>query len=77
MFYEQEIIGSIGCPPVDYPKIIKLVQNNKIKLDKLIAKKYALEDIKLAFDDLRAAKVLRNVVLPNGTGQDPFFNKYT
>lgn len=73
MFYEQEIIGSIGCPPVDYPKIVKLVQNGKININKLIAKKYALDDINQAFNDLRESKVLRNIVLPNGKNQDPLY----
>lgn len=73
MFYEQEIIGSIGCPPVDYPKILKLVQNGKININKLIANKYALEDINQAFNDLRKSKVLRNIVLPNGINQDPLY----
>lgn len=66
MFYEQEIIGSIGCRPLDYYKIIDLVKEGKIKLDKLIANKYELEDINKALDELRDSKVLRNIILPNG-----------
>lgn len=65
MFYEQEIIGSIGCSPSDYQEIIKLVLEGKIKFDKIIANKYALEDINTAFDELRGSKVLRNIILPN------------
>jgi len=65
MFYEQEIIGSIGCRPADYYKIIDLVKEGKIKLDRLIANKYKLEDINKALDELRASKVLRNIILPN------------
>jgi len=74
MFFEQEIIGSIGCSPSDYPKIIDLVKNGKIKLDKLIANKYELHDINKALDELRESKVLRNIILPNGKGQDPLYN---
>ena len=73
MFYEQEIIGSIGCRPTDYYKIIDLVKEGKIKLDKLIANKYELEDINKALNELRASKVLRNIILPNGKGQDPLY----
>ncbi len=65
MFFEQEIIGSIGCPISDYPKIFELVIDSKIKLDKLIANKYPLESINTALDELRESKVLRNIILPN------------
>jgi len=73
MFFEQEVFGSIGCRPVDYPKIINLIQSGKIKLSELIANKYDLDDINKAFDELRTSKVLRNIILPNGRGQDPLF----
>ena len=73
MFYEQEIIGSIGCRPTDYYKIIDLVKKGKIKLDKLIVNRYELEDINKALDELRVSKVLRNIILPNSNGQDPLF----
>ena len=66
MFFEQEIIGSVGCPPSKYLEIIDLVKNNKLKLDKLIANKYELEEINKALDELRKSKVLRNIILPNG-----------
>lgn len=71
MFYEQEIVGSVGCRPADYYKIIDLVKEGKIRLDKLINNKYELEDINKALNELRASKVLRNIILPNGAGQDP------
>ncbi|MCK7489133.1 MAG: zinc-binding dehydrogenase [Anaerotruncus sp.] len=71
MFFEQEIIGSIGCPPKDYPKIMSLVVNERINIDKLIANRYPLEDINKALDELRESKVLRNIILPNGKIQDP------
>ncbi|OGI03508.1 MAG: hypothetical protein A2Y25_10975 [Candidatus Melainabacteria bacterium GWF2_37_15] len=63
MFFEQEIIGSIGCRIGDYSKIFKLVIDGKIKLDKLIANKYRLEGINKALDELRKSKVLRNIIL--------------
>lgn len=66
MFYEQEIIGSIGCPASEYPKIIEFVLQGKIKLSSLINNKYPLELINKAFDELRESKVLRNIILPNG-----------
>lgn len=74
MFFEQEIIGSIGCPVSDYPRVINLVKYGKININKLIANKYELEDINKALDDLRESKVLRNIILPNGMGQDNIFH---
>jgi 6-hydroxycyclohex-1-ene-1-carbonyl-CoA dehydrogenase len=73
MFFEQEIIGSIGCKPSAYQEIFKLVLDGKIKLDKIISNKYELDDINTAFDELRSSKVLRNIILPNGKKQDPMF----
>lgn len=65
MFYEQEIIGSCGCPPHIYPEIIKLVENGKLKLSKVINNKYPLEKINEAFEELRNGNILRNIILPN------------
>lgn len=65
MFFEQEIIGSLGCRAEDYPKIFELVISGKIKLEPLIANKYPLADINKALDELRAGTVLRNLILPN------------
>lgn len=65
MFFEQEIIGSIGCRTSDYPKIFDLVISGKIKLDRLINNRYPLEEINRALDELREGKVLRNIILPN------------
>lgn len=73
MFYEQEIIGSIGCSPNDYPTIIEMVRTGKVQLKPLIANKYSLDDINISLDELRQGKVLRNIILPNGRGQDPLF----
>lgn len=65
MFFEQEIIGSIGCRVSDYPEIFRLVIDGKINLSKLIANKYPLESINKALDELRESKVLRNIIVPN------------
>ena len=73
MFFEQEIFGSIGCSPSDFPKILELVSDREINLDKLIANKYTLDEINTALDELRNSEVLRNIILPNGKNQDPLF----
>ncbi|MEI7473933.1 MAG: zinc-binding dehydrogenase [bacterium] len=65
MFYEQEIIGSCGCPPRIYPEIIELVEKGKLNLSKVINNKYSLDAVNKAFDELRSGKILRNIILPN------------
>ena len=65
MFREMEIRGSLGCRPVDYHRIVALVEQGSIQLDPLISNRYPLEEINQAFDDLREGKpVIRNVVVP-------------
>ena len=66
MFFEQEIIGSLGCRPVDYPKIVEMARTGKIKLKELVTGKFPLEKINEAFDLLRTAdpNALRSVVIP-------------
>ncbi|NQS99090.1 MAG: zinc-binding dehydrogenase [candidate division Zixibacteria bacterium] len=66
MFFEQEIVGSLGCRPVDYPKIIEMVRTGKIKIKELVTGKFPLEKINDAFDLLRSGEptVLRSIVTP-------------
>jgi len=66
MFFEQEIIGSLGCRPVDYPKIIEMARTGKIKLKELVTGRFPLERINDAFDLLRNndPHALRSIVVP-------------
>jgi alcohol dehydrogenase, propanol-preferring len=65
MFREMEIRGSLGCRPVDYHRIVSLVDQGRIQLDALISNRYPLDQINRAFDDLREEKpVIRNIVIP-------------
>lgn len=66
MFFEQEIIGSLGCRPVDYPKIVEMARTGKIKLKALVTGKFPLEKINDAFDLLRThdPHALRSIVIP-------------
>jgi len=65
MFREMEIRGSLGCRPVDYHRIVTLVDQGRIALDAIISNRYPLDQINRAFDDLREEKpVLRNLVIP-------------
>lgn len=66
MFFEMEIIGSLGCRPVDYPKIIELVRLGKIKVAELVTNRFPLDKINDAFDLLRSGdeNVIRSIVIP-------------
>ena len=64
MYREMEVIGSLGCPPVDYPRVIDLVRQGKIKVKELVSDRFKLDDINEALDHLRAGKGIRSVVMP-------------
>jgi len=64
MFRELEILGSLGCRPVDYPRAIALVREGKVKLDQLVTHRFALDDIAEALDVLRGGDAIRVVVTP-------------
>lgn len=64
MFRELEIVGSLGCRPVDYPRVIDLVRRGRVKLVDLVTCRYPLDDIGVALDSLRAGRAIRSVVVP-------------
>jgi len=65
MFREMEIVGSLGCRPYDYPKIIEMVRTGKIKVKELVTNRFPLEKINDAFDLMRSGdeKALRSIVV--------------
>jgi alcohol dehydrogenase, propanol-preferring len=64
MFRELDITGSLGCRPVDYPRVIELVRQGRIRMTELVTRRYPLEDIGQAFDALRGGTAIRSVVVP-------------
>ena len=66
MYFEMEVRGSLGCRPVDYPKLIELCRIGKIKVKELVTQKFKLEQINDAFDLLRNhdENALRSIVVP-------------
>ena len=69
MYYEIEVVGSLGCPPVEYPRLIELVRRGRLQLAPMVTAKMPLEDINDAFDLLRRGEGLRSIVLP-GLGRE-------
>jgi len=62
MFREIEIKGSLGCRPVDYPKIIEMVRTGKIQLEPVVTHKFRLEEINDAFELMRKGESLRSII---------------
>lgn len=63
MFFEMEVVGSLGCRPVDYPRIIEMARSGKIQVMPLVTHKFKLDNINQAFDNLRKGEGLRSIVL--------------
>ncbi|UCC40867.1 MAG: zinc-binding dehydrogenase [Candidatus Aminicenantes bacterium] len=63
MFREIEIKGSLGCRPVDYPKIIEMVKTGKIQLEPVVTHKFKLDEIEQAFDLMRKGESLRSIIV--------------
>jgi alcohol dehydrogenase, propanol-preferring len=64
MYREMEIIGSLGCPAVDYPRVLALAGQGKIKVKELVTACFPLDDINLALDTLRRGEGIRSVITP-------------
>ncbi|MGB7624822.1 MAG: zinc-binding dehydrogenase [Terriglobia bacterium] len=64
MFRELEVIGSLGCRPVDYPRVFELVLQGKIKVSELVTARYPLAQINTALDKLRHGEGIRSVITP-------------
>jgi 6-hydroxycyclohex-1-ene-1-carbonyl-CoA dehydrogenase len=64
MFRELEVVGSLGCRAVDYPRVLSMVQSGMINLKKLVTGRFPLSDINQAFDLLRQGEGIRSVITP-------------
>ncbi len=64
MFREIEVVGSLGCRAVDYPRVLELARQGKIKVAELVTAKFPLADINAAFDTLRRGEGIRSVITP-------------
>lgn len=64
MFRELDVVGSLGCPPVDYPRAIELARQGRVKVAELVTHRFPLDAIDEAFDTLRRGEAVRSVVTP-------------
>ncbi len=64
MFFEQEVIGSLGCRPVDYPRILAMALAGRVRIKPLVTARFPLDRVNDAFDSLRSGAGLRTIVVP-------------
>jgi NDMA-dependent alcohol dehydrogenase len=55
------LFGSCN-PTTEIPALARLYQDGKLKLDEMITRRYRLDDINVAFDDLLGGRVIRGVI---------------
>ena len=70
MFFEEEIAGSLGCRPADFPAIVELVRRGRVRLDPMITGRVSLDRLPEAVEHLRAGRGLRTLVIPT-EGRSP------
>jgi alcohol dehydrogenase, propanol-preferring len=63
MFFEMDVIGSLGCRPVDYARLVSLVSEGKLQLTPLVTSRHPLSDINEAYDRLRRSEGLRAIAV--------------
>jgi len=64
MYRELEVVGSLGCRAVDYPRVIHLVAQGKLLVRELVTARFPLGKINDAFEALRHGRGVRSVVTP-------------
>lgn len=63
MFREMELMGSLGCRTVDYPRIIELVKIGSLVVEPLVTGKFPLSEINEGFDVMRRGEGIRTAIL--------------
>lgn len=63
MYREMEIRGSLGCRPVDYPRVLEMVSAGRVQVEPLVTARFPLADINAGLDTLRQGKGIRSVVV--------------
>jgi S-(hydroxymethyl)glutathione dehydrogenase/alcohol dehydrogenase len=56
--------GSVR-PPVDFPRLVELYLDGRLKLDQLVSRTYTIEEINEGFTAMRTGQVARGVVVFN------------
>lgn len=64
MFFEQEVVGSLGCRPVDFAPVLRMVKEGRFRIAPLITARRPLEEIGEAMEELRSGRAVRTVLIP-------------
>lgn len=63
---QKRLQGSLfgeSNPRSDIPRLARMYQSGQLKLDELITREYTLDDVAEAYDDMRAGKNIRGIVV--------------
>lgn len=65
MFHQRQYRGSLGAtiPEKDFPMYLRWYQQGKLKLDEIVTKRYRLQDINQACDDLQKGRITGRAIL--------------
>jgi NDMA-dependent alcohol dehydrogenase len=64
--FEKQIVGSLfgsGNPRADIPKLLGLYREGQLDLDGLVTKTYTLDGVNEGYEDMRAGKNIRGVMV--------------
>ena len=67
LFSDRKLLGCMGggnIPARDIPRIMRLYQQGRLNLEKLVESRIPLDRVNEAFDALRAGTTVRTVVEP-------------
>lgn len=64
MFREIDVLGSLGCRCVDYPRIIQMCADGLINVSEMVTHRFPLEDLAEAFAVMKSGESLRSIVIP-------------
>ena len=65
-FEEKQLVGSYfgsSVPKVDFPKLLSLYEQGRLKLDELISRRYTIDEAPQAFADLESGVNARGVIV--------------
>ncbi|MBV9577757.1 MAG: Zn-dependent alcohol dehydrogenase [Chloroflexi bacterium] len=66
LMQEKTIMASMygsARPHIDFPRLLKLYRDGKLKLDELITRRFELADVNEAFEVLKRGEVARSVIV--------------
>jgi S-(hydroxymethyl)glutathione dehydrogenase/alcohol dehydrogenase len=66
IFGQKEIVGNVFGgynPHADLPRLLSLYRSGELKLEELVTKRYALEQVNEGYDDLLAGRIMRGMIV--------------